>query len=111
MPVACATAILDLRDRLVELEERWSVTLDFRLGVDIGAIMTSTIATSPPSSNLWGGALGIAKVLATTANRRTIAASETTYEVLSGAFLFRPRGSYFLPETGTMRTFVLVGRT
>ncbi len=106
-----ATALLDLRDRLVALEERWSVTLDFRLGVDIGAIMTSTIATDPPSSNLWGGALGIAKVLAATASRRTIAASETTYEVLSGAFLFRPRGSYFLPETGTMRTFVLVGRT
>lgn len=106
-----ATAILDLRDRLVELEDRWSVTLDFRFGVDIGTIMTSAIATEPPSRNLWGGALGVAKVLAATANRRTVATSETTYEVLSGAFLFRPRGSYFLPETGAMRTFVLVGRT
>ena len=42
--------------------------------------------------------------------RRTIVASETAYEMLSDHFLFRPRGSYFLPETGNMRTFVLVGR-
>lgn len=106
-----ATAILDLRDRLIELGDRWNVSLDFRLGMDVGMIMTSAIATDPPSCNLWGSALGVAKVLAATANRRTVATSETAYEVLSGTFLFRPRGSYFLPETGTMRTFVLVGRT
>ena len=105
-----ATAVLDLRDRLIKLEEKWNVNLDFRLAVDVGTIMTSTIATEPPSRNLWGGAIGIAKVLAATAGRHTIAASETTYDILSGDFLFRPRGSYFLPETGTMRTFVLVGR-
>ena len=51
---------------------------------------------------------GIART-GTTA-RRTIAASETAYDMLSNQFLFRPRGSYFLPETGNMRTFVMVGR-
>ena len=45
-----------------------------------------------------------------TTARRTIAASETAYDMLSNQFLFRPRGSYFLPETGNMRTFVMVGR-
>ena len=105
-----ATAMLDLRDRLFELEEKWNTSLDFRLAIDIGVVMASAVATDPPSRNLWGGAVGIAKVLAATAGRHSIAASETTYDVLSGDFLFRPRGSYFLPETGTMRTFVLVGR-
>jgi class 3 adenylate cyclase len=105
-----ATALLDLRDRLFELEEKWNTTLDFRLAIDIGVVMASAVATDPPSRNLWGGAVGIAKVLADTAARRTIAASETAYELLSDNFLFRPRGSYFLPETGNMRTFVLVGR-
>jgi len=65
----------------------------------------------PGSRNLWGGAVGVAKVLAATTARHTIAASETAYELLSGQFLFRARGSYFLPETGNMRTFVMVGRT
>jgi class 3 adenylate cyclase len=105
-----ATALLDLRDRLFELEEKWNTSLDFRLAIDIGVVMASAVATDPPSRNLWGGAVGIAKVLADTAARRTIAASETAYELLSDNFLFRPRGSYFLPETGNMRTFVLVGR-
>lgn len=106
-----ATTMLDLRDRLLALEDKWGVSLDFRLGIDIGAVMTSSVATEPPSRNLWGGALGVAKVLAATASRRSIASSEAAYEVLSGEFLFRSRGSYFLPETGTMRTFVMVGRT
>lgn len=108
--VCMATAMLDLRDRLIELEDRWGISLDFRLAIDIGTVMASTVATEPPSRNLWGGAVGIAKVLATATARRTIAASETTYDLLSTQFLFRPRGSYFLPETGNMRIFVMVGR-
>jgi class 3 adenylate cyclase len=105
-----ATAMLDLRDRLFDLEGKWNTSLDFRLAIDVGTVMASSVATDPPSLNVWGGAVGIAKVLANTAARRTIVASETAYELLSDDFLFRPRGSYFLPETGNMRTFVLVGR-
>jgi adenylate cyclase len=105
-----ATAMLDLRDCLFALEQKWNTSLDFRLAIDVGTVMASSVATDPPSRNLWGGAVGIAKVLADTSARRTIAASETAYELLSDHFLFRPRGSYFLPETGNMRTFVLVGR-
>jgi hypothetical protein len=105
-----ATAMLDLRDRLLKLEERWNTSLDFRIAIDVGTVMSSIVGTDPPSRNLWGGSVGIAKVLAGTAARRTIAASETAYELLADRFLFRPRGSYFLPETGDMRTFVMVGR-
>jgi adenylate cyclase len=108
--VCVAAAMLELRDRLIELEDRWGTSLDFRLAIDVGTVMASTVATDPPSRNLWGGAVGIAKVLAGTTARRTIAASETAYDLLSTQFLFRSRGSYFLPEAGNMRTFVMVGR-
>jgi hypothetical protein len=108
---ACvAAAMLDLRDQLIELEDRWVTTLDFRLAIDVGPVMSSTVATVPPSRNLWGGSVGIAKVLAGTAAGRTIAVSEAAYDLLSTRFLFRSRGTYFLPETGAMRTFVMVGR-
>ena len=106
-----ATALLALRDRLIAFEDDWGTSLDFRLALDVGTVMISTVGTEPPTRTLWGGALGVAKVLAAAAGRRSIAASETAYEVLSEDFLFRARGSYFLPETGTMRTFVMVGRT
>ena len=105
-----ATAVLDLRDRLLELEERWNTSLDFCVAIDIGIVMTSTVGTDPPHCHLWGGSVGIAKVLAGTAARRTIMATETAYEILADRYLFRPRGTYFLPETGDMRTFVMVGR-
>ena len=65
----------------------------------------------PAQPQSVGGAIGVARILAATTARHTIASSETAYELLSGQFLFRPRGSYFLPETGNMRVFVMVGRT
>ncbi len=105
-----AAALLELRDRLMQLEEKWGTNLDFRLAMDVGAVMSSAIATTPPSRNLWGGAVGVAKILATTTARHTIAASEQAYELLSSHFVVRPRGTYFLPETGNMRTFIVVGR-
>jgi GAF domain-containing protein len=105
-----AITVLELRDRLTRLEERWGVNLDFRLAMDVGTVMASTVASNPPGRNLWGGAVSIAKILAATAARHTIAASETAYEMLASQFLLRPRGTYFLPETGNMRTFIMVGR-
>ncbi len=62
-----ATAMLALRDRLIEFEDQWSTSLDFRLAIDIGTVMVSTVGTEPPTRSLWGGALGVAKVLAATA--------------------------------------------
>jgi adenylate cyclase len=105
-----AITMLELRDRLSRLEDKWGINLDFRLAMDVGVAMTSTVASDPPRSNLWGGAVGIAKILAATTTRHTIAVSETAYELLASHFLLRPRGTYFMPETGNMRTFVMIGR-
>jgi class 3 adenylate cyclase len=104
-----AMTMLELRDRLIQLEEKWGIDLDFRLAMDVGTVMASSLASDPPTRNLWGGAVSIAKILAATATRHTIAASETAYERLASQFLLRPRGTYFLPETGNMRTFIMVG--
>ena len=105
-----AMIVLELRDRLTQLEEKWGVDLDFRFAIDVGTVMASAVASDPPIHNLWGGAVSVAKILAGAAARHTIAASETAYELLASQFLLRPRGTYFLPETGNMRTFIMVGR-
>jgi class 3 adenylate cyclase len=107
---AVAMTILELRDRLTALEDKWGIDLDFRFALDVGTVMASAVGSEPPSRNLWGGAVSVAKILAQTAARHTIAASETAYESLASQFLMRPRGTYFLPETGNMRTFIMVGR-
>jgi class 3 adenylate cyclase len=103
-----AVAALDVRDRLVDLTGGWGEGSDFRIAIDVGPVMASAFGDGT-DRNLWGGAIGVAKVLAASGSRRAITVSEAAYHLLSGGFLLRPRGSYFLPETGPMRTFVLAG--
>lgn len=103
-----AGAALDVRDRLVDLTGGWGEGSEFRIAIDVGPVMASAFGDGT-DRNLWGGAIGVAKVLAASGGRRAITVSEATYHLLSADFLLRPRGSYFLPETGSMRTFVLAG--
>lgn len=102
-----ALAAIEVRDRLVDLTTGWGEGSEFRIAIDVGPVMASASGEGP--RNLWGGAIGVAKVLAASGSRRAITVSEVAYQILAGDFLFRQRGTYFLPETGTMRTFVLVG--
>jgi adenylate cyclase len=104
-----ALATIDLRDRLLEITASWGAGSEFRISMDIGSVMASYVGVDAAACNLWGGAVAVAKILAATGGRRLITVSEAAYSVLARDFLFRPRGTYFLPETGTMRTFVLVG--
>ena len=104
-----AMAAIDLRDRLADLTASWGPESEFRLAIDIGPIMVSSAAGHPAGRNLWGGAIGVARILASTGGRRAITVSEATYLVLSNDFLFRQVGAFFLPETGPMQTFLLVG--
>jgi adenylate cyclase len=104
-----ALTAIALRDRLIEITASWGAGSEFRMSMDIGSVMTSSVGADAAARNLWGGAIAVAKVLAATGGRRLITVSEAAYSVLARDFLFRPRGTYFLPETGTMRTFVLVG--
>lgn len=76
--------MLELRDCLVGLEKKWGTTIDFRLAIDVGMVVNSTVDAAPPGRNLWGASIGIAKVLTDTAVMRTIAASEKAYDLLSG---------------------------
>ena len=103
-----AAAAIALRDRLAGVTAGWGTGSEFRMALDIGPVMTSSGKTHDAGASLWGGAVSVAKILAATGGRRTITVSEAAYRLLSPDFLFRQRGTYFLPETGTMRTFVLV---
>lgn len=103
-----AVAALDVRDRLADLTSGWGEGSEFRIAIDVGSVMASAFGDGT-DRNLWGGAIGVAKVLAETGGRRAITVSEAAYHLLSADFLLRQRGSYFLPETGPMRTFVLAG--
>ena len=52
----------------------------------------------------------IAGAMAASALPGTVQATEAAYQRLRQHFLFRPRGSFYLPHVGEARTFVLAGR-
>jgi hypothetical protein len=104
-----ATVLLEMRDALLQLGEKWGTDLDFRFAMDVGPVMKSEFGGAPSGFNLWGGAIDAARTLVAANAPHTITASEPASRFLSEHFLLRPLGSYYLPETGNLRTFTLVG--
>jgi class 3 adenylate cyclase len=109
-PARVANTAIAGRDRLAALFEAKGLTPEFRIGIDCGAGIGSTIGQSPQVFNLWGEAVRTAQTMAATAVPGAIQASEAAYERLRDQFRFRPRGTFYLPHTGTARTFLLGGR-
>jgi adenylate cyclase len=82
----------------------------FGLGLDVGSIVCATLGEAPGVFNLWGEAVQGAEALAASAPAEAIQASERAYLLLRQAFLFRPRGLFYRPQTGEARSYVLAGR-
>jgi adenylate cyclase len=97
------------RDRVAELFLTHGLMPNFRLGIDSGAAIGRFVGAGPALFNLWGEAVQTAQTMATAALPGAIQTSETVYEQLRQSFLFRPRGTFYLPPVGRTRTFVLAG--
>ncbi|GAJ28041.1 adenylate/guanylate cyclase domain-containing protein [Acidomonas methanolica] len=110
-------AALRLADAVLAVRELCMVTLaeaelmtNFRIGLHIGPALGAVLGDEPGVFNLWGEAVQFAELLAETMpDAATIQVSESAYAVLKEAFLFRPRGEFYLPRTGITRSFVLAG--
>jgi adenylate cyclase len=98
------------RDRISELFKAQGLMPDFRVGIDSGAAIGRAVGTEPALFNLWGEAVQTAQTMAAAALPGAIQASEAAYERLRHSFLFRPRGTFYLPLVGRAQTFVLAGR-
>jgi class 3 adenylate cyclase len=111
---AAATIIADtavaVRDRCAALLEEDGRAQDFRIGIDWGMAIGSTVGKGPRVFNLWGDAVRTAESMAASALPGTVQATEGAYGRLRHDFLFRPRGSFYLQYVGEARTFVLAGR-
>ena len=83
----------------------------FRIGIDFGIAIGSPLGRQPRLFNLWGEAVRTADTMAASApGPATIQVSEAVYQRLRQQFLFRPRGSFYVPRVGAARTFVLASR-
>jgi class 3 adenylate cyclase len=109
-----ATVIADMalaaRDRCVALFEESERPREFQIGIDCSLAIGGAIGSEPRVFNLWGDAVHIAGAMAVSAPPGTVQVTEAAYQRLREDFLFRPRGSFYLPHVGDTRTFVLAGR-
>lgn len=105
-----ADLALSVQDRCTGLFAKLNTPMEFRIGIDTGAVMGSPVGKTHKSYNIWGEAVRFASMMAKTAIPGTIQVSETTYRHLRVGFLFRARGRFYLPNIGEVSTYLLTGR-
>lgn len=105
-----ADAAIAIRDRCSGLLGEGDNRPEYRLGLDVGVAIGSPVGQEPRVFNLWGEAVRTAGAMADTALPGAIQVTEAAYERLAQAFLFRPRGRFWLPRVGEAQTYGLVGR-
>jgi adenylate cyclase len=105
-----ANTAIACRDRIFELFQLHGRMPNFRFGIDSGIAIGRSVGAEPGLFNLWGEAVQNARAMAATALPGAIQTSEAAYDRLSHSFLFRPRGTFYLPLVGRAQTFVLAGR-
>lgn len=106
-----ADAAVAVRERCLELFEAAGRKAFFHIGIDCGVAIGSHVGRQPRVFNLWGGAVRTADMMAATGpGPATIQVTEAAYNRLRQHFLFRLRGNFYLPDTGSEQAFVLGGR-
>ncbi len=108
--IVIADMALAVRDRCIALFEESERSNGFQIGIDCSLAIGGAVGNEPRVFNLWGDAVHVAASMAASALPGTVQATEAVYQRLREDFLFRPRGSFYLPHVGDARTFVLAGR-
>jgi adenylate cyclase len=105
-----AEAAIAIRDQLSLLTDVAGAGAEFRIGLGFGGAFGCMVGRELQQFNLWGEAIETAEIMARSAASGAIQASAGAYARLRQDFLFRPRGSFYLPGVGQSRTFVLAGQ-
>lgn len=105
-----ADMALGVQDRCTALFAELNTPMEFRIGIDTGAVMGSPVGRTQKSYNIWGEAVRFASMMAKTAIPGTIQVSETTYRHLRAGFVLKARGRFYLPNIGEVSTYLLTGR-
>jgi class 3 adenylate cyclase len=109
-PHAVTDLALKIQDKCIRLFENSSTILDFRIGIDTGTVIGSTVGREHQTYNFWGEAVQTAEMMAETGFKNEIQVSESTYRRLPPDYLFKMRGQYYLPDIGELYTYILTGR-
>jgi len=105
-----ADVALDLQERCVRLFADIHTRMEFRLGMDTGGVIGSSVGRGEGSYNLWGEAVRAAQWMAETSMAGGIQVTASTYRRLRDSYLFKVRGTYYLQDVGELSTYIITGR-
>jgi class 3 adenylate cyclase len=105
-----ADLALNVQNRCTGLFASLDTPMEFRIGIDTGAVMGSSVGRKEKTYNIWGESVRFASKMADSGIPGGIQVSETTYRRLRANYLFNARGHYYLPNIGETSTYLLTGR-
>jgi len=105
-----ADLALNLQSRCTGLFASLNTPMEFRIGIDTGALMGSSVGREQKTYNIWGESVRFASKMADSGIAGGIQVSQTTYQRLRANYLFQVRGRYYLPNIGETSTYLLTGR-
>ncbi|UCF93600.1 MAG: GAF domain-containing protein [Desulfobacterales bacterium] len=105
-----ADLTLELQDKCRHVFADLDARMNFRIGVDTGPVIGSTVGEKRDYYNLWGDAVRTATMMAEAGVRGAIHVSESAYQRLRAGYVFKKRGVFYLEETGEIQTYLLTGR-
>jgi class 3 adenylate cyclase len=108
--VLIADLALGLQNHCSGLFASLNTAMEFRVGIDTGAVLGSSVGRKTKTYNIWGESVRFASKMADSGVPGGIQVSETTYRRLRARYLFKLRGHYYLPNIGETSTYLLTGR-
>jgi class 3 adenylate cyclase len=105
-----ADLALNLQNRCTGLFASLDTPMEFRIGIDTGAVMGTSVGRKQKTYNIWGESARFASKMAESGIPGGIQVSQTTYQRLRANYLFQVRGRYYLPNIGETSTYLLTGR-
>lgn len=110
-PIRLAHAALDMRAACLEMIPGMGTESNFGIGIDVGPAIGSWFGKEPRTFNLWGPTVGMSALMANMAtDGGAVQVTQSAYAALRNDFLFRPRGTFYIPKVGISHTFILAGR-
>ncbi|CAI3932203.1 cache domain-containing protein [Commensalibacter papalotli (ex Botero et al. 2024)] len=110
-PIRLAHAALDMRAACLEMIPGMGAESNFGIGMDVGPAIGTWFGKEPRTFNLWGPTIGMSALMANMAtDGGAVQVTQSAYASLRNDFLFRPRGTFYIPKVGISHTFILAGR-
>jgi class 3 adenylate cyclase len=105
-----ADVAIEIQDHCQKVFTKIGRRGSFAVGIDTGPVMGGAVGFRAGAYNLWGEAVQTAAAMADGAPLGAVQVTDTTHRLLTGAFLFRPRGTFWIDGQGEVPLYVLRGR-